>query len=200
MKKLLLTGFERFLQFSINPTESIVKALDGQTIADFLIEGVVLPVDYFAASKAVKSALEKQNPDAVLSLGLSAGRNAITPERIAINCRDGEADNRGVVMEDKRISEIGADGYFSTLPIRKIVNSLKKHGFPAGISNSAGTYLCNQVMYTVLHYLKENKRDIPAGFVHLPASHELAAKEKKPYPSWSQHDLQQAIQVTIAAL
>lgn len=200
MKKLLLTGFEPFLNHPINPTEDIVLRLDGAQIGDYEVKGVLLPVDFEKAPVTILETVREFDPDAVLSLGLAAGRTEITPERIAINCRDGAADNSGRALVDSKIVEEGADGYFSTLPIRMLVDYLKEKGYPASISNSAGTYLCNNVMYTVLHELKEKKVDIPAGFVHVPASHELVIGEKKAMPSWSSRDLHEAVKIMIKTL
>jgi len=196
MKTLLLTGFEPFLEFPINPTEKIVKELDGACIGGYQIKGLLLPVDYQEAGVRILDEIKEQNPDAVLSLGLAAGRSTITPERIAINCRDGAPDNNGVVLNDAAIIEDGPDGYFSTLPIRKFVDALHENGFPARISNSAGTYLCNNVMYVVLH----ESKDRPAGFVHIPASHELVLDGKKELPSWSHYDLLEAVKVMIRTI
>ncbi|OCA82426.1 pyroglutamyl-peptidase I [Bacillus sp. FJAT-27225] len=200
MKKLLLTGFEPFLGFPINPTERIVSALNGQTIGDYKIVGLLLPVDFSSAPNRIVEEVRGLGPDAVISLGLAAGRNALTPERIAINCRDGAPDNKGVALEDAPIAEGGPDGYFSSLPIRTMVNVLKENGYPAEISNSAGTYLCNNVMYSVLHELTVSGRTIPAGFIHIPASHELAISGKKAMPSWSESDLLEAVKIAINCL
>jgi pyroglutamyl-peptidase len=200
MKKLLLTGFEPFLNHPINPTEEIVLRLDGAQIDSFEVKGVLLPVDFEKAPVAILEAVREFAPDAVLSLGLAAGRSQITPERIAINCRDGAADNNGRAWVDSEIVEGGADGYFSTLPIRAFVDALNEKGYPASISNSAGTYLCNNVMYTVLHELKVRNIKIPAGFVHMPASHELVIDEKRAMPSWSSRDLYEATKMMIKTL
>jgi pyroglutamyl-peptidase len=197
MKKLLLTGFEPFLGFPINPTEAIVKELDGQEIGGYRVHGLLLPVDYETAGPKILLEIADVQPDAVIALGLAAGRTSITPERIAINCRDGEADNSGVALQDAPIVENGPDGYFSTLPIRKMVEVLNESGYPARISNSAGTYLCNNIMYTVLHSAGDIKN---AGFVHIPASHELAAASKREMASWSQTDLTAAIVKIIGTL
>ncbi|MCM3602125.1 pyroglutamyl-peptidase I [Robertmurraya korlensis] len=200
MKKLLLTGFEPFLNHPINPTEEIVLRLDGEQIGEYEVKGVLLPVDFEKAPVAILEAVREFAPDAVLSLGLAAGRTEITPERIAINCRDGAADNSGRALVDSQIVENGADGYFSTLPIRMLVDALNEKGYPASISNSAGTYLCNNVMYSVLHELKKKQVNIPAGFVHVPASHELVIDEKKAMPSWSSRDLLEAVKMMIKTL
>lgn len=200
MKKLLLTGFEPFLQFPINPTENIVKQLDGETIGEYVVKGVLLPVDFEKSPVKLLEAIEAEKPDAVVSLGLAGGRNCITPERVAINCRDGAADNNGVQYEDSPISEDGPAAYFSKLPIRKIVEALKEKELPASISNTAGLYLCNNVMYTALQYYEKNNLDIPSGFIHVPASHKLAAASKQSIPSWSDEDLVKGIRLAISCL
>ena len=197
MKKLLLTGFEPFLQFKINPTDEIVKSLNGKIIGDYEIIGVTLPVDYAKSEHQILQHIERVKPDAVVSLGLAAGRFKITPERIAINIKDGAEDNKGVTLQDQLIDHDGDDAYFSTLPIRAMVNHLKENGYPAEISNSAGTYLCNNVMYAVLHKYKDSS--LQAGFIHIPASHELAIIDGK-YPSWSMADLIRSIELCIETL
>lgn len=196
MKKLLVTGFEPFLQFTLNPTEEVVKALDGKVIGHYQIVGKVLPVEFGAAQQHIRQLLIEEKPDAVIALGLAGGRSKITPERIAINVMDGAKDNSGHTPTDEVIAEDGADGYFSTLPIREMVNRLKDAGYPATISNTAGTYVCNLLMYTLLY---ETKGAIPAGFIHIPASHQLAIEEGK-VPSWSQADLNAAIEICIETL
>ena len=200
MKKLLLTGFVPFLQFPVNPTEEIVKTLDGQTIGDYEIHSRVLPVEFAESASQLLAYFDELQPDAVISLGLAAGRAHITPERIAINCKDGEPDNSGKACEDEPIEAEGPDGYFSTLPIRDMVNTMKENGYPAKISNTAGTYLCNNVMYAVLHKIANSERsNVRAGFIHIPASHELALKLNNS-PSWSQQDLTNAIKLAIQTL
>lgn len=197
MKTLLLTGFEPFLSFPINPTEKIVKELDGVGIGDYQVKGLLLPVEYEKAAERILTEIREINPDAVISLGLAAGRATITPERIAINCRDGEPDNNGVRLQDAPIVEGGPDGYFSTLPIREMVETLTEKGYPAKISNTAGTYLCNNIMYVVLNELQSLK---PAGFIHIPASHELAVHSQKEMSSWSDNDLLEAVKIIVSTL
>jgi pyroglutamyl-peptidase len=215
-KTLLLTGFEPFLNFKINPTEEIVRELDQQMIGQYQVISRVLPVDFTESEKLLLEYMEELQPDAVVSLGLAAGRAHITPERIAINCKDagGAPDNNGVVLQDAPINPDGPDGYFSTLPIRVMVNHLNENNFPAKISNTAGTYLCNNVMYAALHKLAQqgadpatnrtdtdepNTAQIPAGFIHIPASHQLATQLNNT-PSWSQTDLTAAIKLTIETM
>jgi len=143
--------------------------------------------------------IQDLEPDAVISLGLAAGRSQITLERIGINCADGEKDNTGYKPRGDRIIVDGPDGLFTSLPLNQMLEGPIKNGYPASISNSAGTYVCNQVMYRVLHHLQETKQCIQAGFIHVPANHSLALNNSK-LPSWSQKDLQEAVKVIINQL
>ena len=196
---MLLTGFEPFLSYPVNPTARIVEELHGMVIGGYRIHSEVLPVDFSVSGDRVISHIEAVKPDAVLSLGLSGGRFKITPERIAINMNDGAKDNSGHAPIDEPIIEGGADGYFTNMPIRKMVNALKGAGLPAEISNTAGAYLCNHVMYRVLHVVTERREDMLAGFIHIPASHELAVEHGR-VPSWSHEDLKRAIVTCIEVL
>lgn len=199
MKKLLLTGFEPFLNYPVNPTARIVEELHGMEIGEYRIHSEVLPVDFSLSGDRIISHVEAVKPDAVLSLGLSGGRFKITPERIAINVNDGAKDNSGYAPVDEPIVEGGADGYFTNMPIRKMVDALKGAGLPAEISNTAGAYLCNHVMYRVLHFVNEQRQDMLAGFIHIPASHELAIEHGR-VSSWSHDDLKRSIVACIEVL
>lgn len=199
LKKLLLTGFEPFLSFTVNPTMRIVEELNGQQIGEYEIIGKVLPVDFASSGVELIHQIKETTPDVVISLGLAGGRYKITPERIAINVKDGAADNEGNTPVDELIEQEGEPGYFSTLPIRQMVNQLKEEGFPAEISNTAGTYLCNNVMYEALHFARLNNPDMLAGFIHIPASHELAIQHGK-IPSWSHADLKRSVEICIEVL
>lgn len=193
MKTLLLTGFEPFLDFQINPTQAIVEELNGQLIQDYRIEGRILPVDYNQSGEKVVELIKEIQPDAVISLGLAAGRHKVTPERIAINCNESsEKDNEGNTPDGEPIHEDGPDGLFTTLPLKAMVHRLNEEGFPAEISNTAGTYLCNHVMYQALYDFKKRGMEVPSGFIHIPASHDLAIRHGR-LPSWSQEDLTTAV-------
>lgn len=199
MRKLLLTGFEPFLDFTVNPTMKIVEELDGELIGGYEIIGKIMPVDFSASGEMLLDFVAEENPDAVISLGLAAGRYKITPERIAINVKDGAADNEGNKPVDEPIREEGEPAYLSALPIRKMVDSLLANGLPATISNTAGAYLCNNVMYEGLHYAKTTKPEMKTGFIHIPASHELAIQHGR-IPSWSHEDLLRGVRICIEAL
>lgn len=199
MKKLLLTGFEPFLDFTVNPTMRIVTELDGQEIGGFTIISKVMPVDFHSSGQQLLSHIEEVEPDAVISLGLAAGRYKITPERIAINVKDGEPDNEGHQPVDEPIKEVGKPAYLTTLPARQMVDRLQAEGLPADISNTAGAYLCNNVMYEGLHYAETIKPGMRTGFIHIPASHELGIEHGK-IPSWPHEDLMRGIKICIEVL
>lgn len=195
MKKLLLTGFEPFLTNPINPTMDIVKALDGEVFGEYEVIGRVLSVDFTKGPEQFKTLLADIKPAMIVSLGLAAGITKISPERVAINIKDGEKDNNGVTFEDAPIVEGGEVAYFSTLPIRSMVNRLNEAGYPATISNSAGTYLCNNMMYEGLRYANLTQ-NVVAGFIHIPASFELAIANGR-IPGWSSRDLLNAIKLCL---
>ncbi|MFP3323171.1 pyroglutamyl-peptidase I [Planococcus sp. SIMBA_160] len=199
MKTLLLTGFEPFLDYTINPTMRVVERLDGEEIGGYRIISRVLPVDFNRSGQYILEWIEEVQPDAVVSLGLAAGRYKITPERIALNVKDGDQDNEGYQPVDEPISAEGPDAYLSTLPVRKMTQALIEAGLPAEISNTAGAYLCNNIMYEGLHYAAKNKPEMLSGFIHIPADHQLAIEHGK-LPSWSHDDLTAGVRICLEAM
>lgn len=163
MKKVLLTGFEPFLSNKTNPTMAIVQALNHTIIKEHIIIGEVLPVTFTGARAKLRALIKQEQPHIVIALGLASNRTTITPERVAINCMDGAPDNEGYFPQNEPIGNTAA--YFSTLPIYQIVDALEQAGFEAKISNTAGTYVCNAVMYELLSITNEQ---LPAGFIHIP--------------------------------
>jgi len=195
MTKILLTGFVPFLDYKINPTMQIVEALCGKEMDGYEIVGRILSVDFQQSAGQLKQYIDEVKPQIIISLGLAGGRYKITPERIAINVKDGEPDNNGYTPVDESIYENGADAYLTNLPIRNMVNRLQKEGFPTEISNTAGTYLCNNIMYEGLVYAKQNE-GVRAGFIHIPASFDLAIQHGK-IPGWNIQDLITCIKLCI---
>ncbi|HBN82990.1 MAG TPA: pyroglutamyl-peptidase I, partial [Clostridiales bacterium] len=145
--------------------------------------------------KVVWKAMEKYKPDVVLSLGQAGGRSCISIERIAININDTKsADNQGQTPEDQTIFEDGQPAYFSTLPIKKILHSIREIKIPAEISNSAGTFVCNHVMYGVLYKIQKEGLDMKAGFIHVPFIPEQVI-DYPGKPSMSLNDIVKAVEV-----
>ena len=197
--KVLLTGFEPFLEYPINPTEEVVKRIVSEDITGLEVVPKILSVRFNHSETELLKAIEETKPDVVVMLGLAAGRSKITPERIAINVKDGDSDNDGYAPTDEPIDRDGADGIFSTLPIRKMTERMAEAGLPSAISNTAGTYLCNNMMYVALNNAQKQKGGYRAGFIHIPASHELALVNKK-LPSWSLDDLVKGVRICLETL
>ena len=166
--KIVVTGFEAFHTNSENPSQEVVRLLP-KTIQGHQIISLELPVLYDECFDLVETAILQEQPDVILHLGLAQGRKFITPERIAINVDDTSiGDNDGVIRRVKVIKEDGKNAYFSTLPLEKIVKYIQAKDIPVKISNHAGTYICNHVMYQTLYFIETNNLKIQAGFIHLP--------------------------------
>ena len=183
MSKILVTGFEPFATSSLNPSAEIVKALKGDDLVT-----AILPVVFGQASAQLRELIDLHKPSAVLCLGQAEGRSAMTPERIAINLDNARiADNAGNQPLEQKITADGPDGYFSTLPIEKMVASMKAAGIPASISLSAGTFVCNHIFYVLQDYLKDSS--VKSGFMHVP----LMDEQRKEYPTLPTMPIRQMI-------
>jgi pyroglutamyl-peptidase len=165
---LLLCGFEPFRGERRNPSREVVRALDGELIGGLRVRGLELPVVYGRAARRIVATIAHTRPAAVLGLGQAGGRPVITLERIAINLLDGPGrDNAGRRETDKPVIRGAPDAYFARLPLRKMLDALARRRIPASISLSAGTFICNAVMYAALHELRR-RPTVPCGFIHLP--------------------------------
>ena len=162
MTTILLTGFEPFGTATSNPSGEIVKQINGENIVT-----AILPVAYAQSAERLLSLIKQHNPDVVICLGQAEGRTQITPEKVAINLDDARlADNEGVLRNDVKIIEHGPDAYFSTLPVKDMVEAMKAQGIPAAVSLSAGAFLCNHVFYVAQN--KFAGSNVRSGFVHVP--------------------------------
>ncbi|WP_241574935.1 pyroglutamyl-peptidase I [Rosenbergiella nectarea] len=176
MKTVLLTGFEPFGDESINPSWEVVSRLEGVTDAEECIVCIQLPCVFGESLQVLLAAIARYSPTLVIAVGQAGGRTDISLERIAINIDDARIpDNRGYQPIDKPVVENGPAAWFSTLPIKAIVNALQQEGIPASVSQTAGTYVCNHVMYGLLHALGD-KPEVKAGFIHIPYLPQQAAK------------------------
>ncbi|MEK4370440.1 pyroglutamyl-peptidase I [Paenibacillus sp. FSL R5-0473] len=178
MVKILISGFEPFGGDAVNPTGALMDALANEVIEGAELKTVLLPVHFDECADLLIAEMEAYRPDVVIACGLAKGRTSITPERIAVNVKDippgSYADNQGQRPVDEPIVDGSPDGLFSTLPIRAMVNDMSAAGIPATASNTAGTYICNNTMYRVLDHIRVGQLPIRAGFVHFPASTEMA--------------------------
>ena len=170
--KLLVTAFEPFGGEAVNAAQMALQRLPERIGGIELIKEQV-PTVFGACIETAIAAIGRAQPDAVLLLGQAGGRTAITPERVAINVMDARIpDNAGAQPVDLPVVPSGPAAYFSTLPIRRMVEACREAGVEAAISNSAGTFVCNDLFYGVMHFLSLTGKRIPAGFVHVPRTQE----------------------------
>ena len=194
-RKLLITGFDPFGGESINPSWEAVNALP-ETVGAWKLTKLQVPTVFGKAGETVLAAAEKLQPDAILCVGQAGGRAAVTPELVAINLRYGRiADNAGVSPMDEPVVTGGPAAYFSTLPVRAMAQAVTDAGLPGQVSYSAGAFVCNDLLYTVLH--RYTGTMVRAAFVHVPF---LPQQAKEGVPSMTQEDIQKALQAIILAM
>ena len=173
MKRVLLTGFEPFAGASLNPSEQIVNALKARQIEGVELHTAVLPVVFTESSELLRHLIKLHNPDVVICLGQAEGRREISFERVAINLDDARlADNAGRTNIDQAIVEGGPDARFTTLPVKAMVTAVRAEGISAGLSTTAGTFVCNHIFYAMQHALAETP--VKSGFIHVPLMTEQA--------------------------
>ena len=170
MKKLLITGFQPFGGESINPSWEAVSRLPSEINGYFLTK-LLIPVVFGEAAAAIIAKAEEIHPDVILSVGQAGGRCDITPELVGINLRHASIpDNSGFQPKDESIEKGGETAYFSTLPVRKMADAINAVGIKSSVSYSAGAYVCNDVLYTLLSRFAGSKTRV--GFIHIPYSFE----------------------------
>ncbi|MCD8105895.1 MAG: pyroglutamyl-peptidase I [Lachnospiraceae bacterium] len=200
--KILVTGFEPFGDDTINPSWEAVSRLPrcfaGINGSDIITRR--LPVSFRRGENALLCALEELHPDLVICTGLAGGRKGITIERIGINLRDARiADNDGMQPLDEPICPGGPAAYFSTLPVKNLVQALNEHQIPTSISNTAGTYVCNDILYTLLHWQAEKIPDAWGGFVHLPYTSDQAVCHGDTASGMPLDDMTRALELILQA-
>jgi len=180
--KVLITGFDPFGGEKINPAWEAVKGIK-DTIEGAKIIKLEIPTVFNKSIEKVKEAMELEKPDIVLCIGQAGGRYDITIERVAINVDDARIeDNEGNQPIDIPVFEDGENAYFSNLPIKAMVEEIKGQGIPASISNSAGTFVCNHIMYGVLYHINKTYKNMRGGFIHVPFINEqVLDKKNQPY-------------------
>lgn len=195
---VLVTGFEPFGGDSVNPSWEVCERLPA-TIAGMRVEVCRVPCEFRRAIEVVAEAIERHQPALVVSLGLAAGRTHVGVERVAINVDDARIeDNAGAQPVDEPIAAGGPPAYFSTLPVKAMVAAMRRAGVPAEVSNTAGTFVCNHLMYGVLHFLAASGKRARAGFIHVPAS-EAMVLEKRGAASMSVATMVRGVEAGIEA-
>lgn len=199
MMKILVTGFDPFGGEPINPALEAVKKLP-ETIQGAEIIKLEIPTVFGKSFEVVQSAIEKHQPDVVVNIGQAGGRFTISPERIAINVDDARIpDNEGNQPVDEKIQEDGESAYFTQLPIKAMVSAIKKAGIPGSVSNTAGTFVCNHIMYQVQYLIHKKYPHLKGGFIHVPYIPEQVV-EKGDQPYMSLEDITRGLTKAIEAI
>ena len=196
--KVLITGFDPFGGEKINPAWEAVKGIK-DTIEGAKIIKLEIPTVFNKSIEKVKEAMELEKPDIVLCIGQAGGRYDMTIERVAINVDDARIeDNEKNQPIDIPVFEDGENAYFSNLPIKAMVEEIKGQGIPASISNSAGTFVCNHIMYGVLYHINKTYKNMRGGFIHVPFINEQVL-DKKNQPYMPVEHISKALEAAIKA-
>lgn len=198
--RVLVTYFAPFGTDTLNASALAAKLLP-EELPGAEIRKTELPVAFYAAEEALEAAIKAYSPDLVLCTGQAEGTAELHLERVAINMRDARMpDNAGVAPDQEPIVPDGPAAYFATLPVKKLALELRAAGIPAAVSNSAGTYVCNDVMYTMLHLLSEASGSPVGGFVHVPLAPVQAAVRTGSAPSMAPETAADGLAAIIGAL
>jgi pyroglutamyl-peptidase len=197
--KILVTGFDPFEQEPVNPSWEAVKRLP-DTVDGAEIVKVQIPTSFARSDEVLHAAVVEHDPDVIVSVGQAGGRFAVSPERVAINVDDGRiADNDGVRPVDVPVREDGPAAYFSSLPVKAMVTAMRRAGFPAAVSNTAGTFVCNHIMYSILYMIDREFPGRRGGFVHVPYVPQQVV-DKPNTPAMSLDDITTALTAGLAAI
>lgn len=197
--KILITGFDPFGGESVNPALEAVKMLP-DTIEGAEIHKLEIPTVFRKSLEKIEEKIKEINPEVVISIGQAGGRFGITPERVAINIDDARIeDNEKNQPIDIPIYEDGEMAYFSNLPVKAMVQEMIKNGIPASLSNTAGTFVCNHVMYGVLYLVDKKYKNIRAGFIHVPYIPSQVVN-KPNTPSMAISDIAKGLELAIKAI
>ena len=198
--KLLLTAFDPFGGDAINPALEAVKLVSTK-VGKFDIVKLEVPTVFRKSIERVAEAIEAEKPDVVLCIGQAGGRFEITPERVAINIDDARIkDNEGNQPIDTKIFEDGESAYFATIPIKAMVKAIRDAGLPASVSNTAGTFVCNHLMYGVLYTLAKKYPGIKGGFTHVPFIPEQVVGRTPVAPYMALEDIKRGLEAGIKAI
>ena len=198
--KILLTAFDPFGGESINPAQEAVRLVP-DTVAGAEIVKLEIPTVFYKSIDAVMRKAREIKPDVILSVGQAGGRYEITPERVAINVNDARIpDNEGNQPLEGAIYQDGPAAFFSNLPVKAMTEAIRSAGLPASLSNTAGTFVCNHVMYGVLYHIAREMPGVRGGFIHVPYVPAQAARKSPPVPCLSQQDIARGLEAAVEAI
>ena len=198
--KVLVTGFDPFGGEAVNPAFEAVKLLPDQ-IAGAQIIKLEIPTVFTRSAKVVEQAMEEHKPDIVINVGQAGGRSCMTVEKVAINLAEARIpDNDGEQPFDEPLREDGETAYFATVPVKAMVENMRKNGVPAHISYTAGTYVCNSIMYNVLYMCEKRYPGIRAGFIHVPYACGQVIDKANTTPSMPLETIAKSLEYAIEAV
>lgn len=198
--KILITGFDPFGGETVNPAYEAVKLLP-DTIAGAEIIKLEVPTRFHRAGAVLEDAMQRHKPDAVICVGQAGGRAAITPEKVAINLMDGRIpDNAGYQPVDVPIREDGETAYFASLPVKAMMQRMRDAGIPAAVSYTAGTYVCNYLLYTLLYLIDKKYPNVRGGFIHVPYAMEQVVNKPLGTPSMDLRQIARGLETAVEAV
>ena len=197
--KLLITGFDPFGGASINPAYEAVKLLPDR-IGDCDVVKLEVPTVYVEDGEVLSKAIEEHQPDIVICVGQAGGRSGMTIEKVAVNLMDARIkDNKGQQPLDELICRDGENAYFAKLPVKAMVKAMKDRGIPARVSYTAGTFVCNDIMYRLLYLIDKKYPAMRGGFIHVPYLPEQVLELPDGMPSMSAASIAEALEAGIIA-
>lgn len=197
MKKVLLTGFSPFGGEKVNPALEAVKQFQNKTLEGVQVTVLEIPTAFRKSLEILRHGIEETTPDVVICVGQAGGRSEISLERVAINVDDARIpDNEGNQPIDTPIVEDGPVAYWSTLPIKAIVQNIRKAGIPAAVSNTAGTFVCNHLFYGLAHLIATRFPSVRGGFIHIPYLPEQAVNHPG-QPSMSLDTIVKGLEIAV---
>ena len=197
--RVLVTGFDPFGGEPVNPAFEAVNMLPDEIAGAEIIKLEIQTV-FSKCGPAVEEGIKKYEPDIVINVGQAGGRSCVTIEQVAVNLAEARIpDNDGEQPSDEPVQKDGAPAYYATIPVKAIVKNIRDHGIPCHISYTAGTYVCNCIMYNVLHMAATKYTNIRAGFIHVPFAAQQAVEKPNGTPFMSLEMIAKSLECAIEA-
>lgn len=198
--KILITGFDPFGGASINPAFEAVRLLPDEIAGNTIIKKEI-PTIFGKDEEVLRETIKQVKPDVVLCVGQAGGRSGMTVEKVAINLMEARIpDNAGNQPSDTPIHEDGPTAYFASIPVKRIVQNIKDHKIPARVSYTAGTFVCNDIMYRLLYLIDRKYPQMRGGFIHVPYCPEQTVELPDGTPSMSIETISRALQYAVEAI
>ena len=198
--KIIITGFDPFGGESVNPAYEAVKLLP-DAIGGAQVIKLEVPTVFGKAGEVLEAGIKEHQPDVVICIGQAGGRSGICVEKVAINFQDARIpDNEGAQPFDKAITEDGQTAYFATVPVKAMVSKMRENGIPAFVSYTAGTFVCNELMYALLYLIDKKYPNLRGGFIHVPFSMGQTVEKPIGTPAMSLESIAKGLEYAVLAV